>query len=102
LQIDELVLAAEAQLRAGDDVTCEVTLLREYAGRRCFDFQQRLLRSSDAKEVARVRVLMCCVDPAKEELTAVPLESWKEWTVRMRERGTLMGSSTMLPAREGA
>ena len=79
----------------------QVTLLREYADRKCFDFQQRLLRA-DGAELARVRVLMCCVDPAKEELTAVPPESWEEWTVRMRERGTLMGSSTMLPVREGA
>ncbi len=87
-QIDELVLAPDALLEAGGTVGCEVTLLREYAGRRCFDFQQRLLRA-DGAEVARVRVLMCCVDPAKGELTTVPQESWDDWVRRMAEQGTL-------------
>jgi len=87
-QIDELVLAPDVLLEAGGTVGCEVTLLREYAGRRCFDFQQRLLRA-DGAEVARVRVLMCCVDPAKGELTTVPQESWDDWVRRMAEQGTL-------------
>ena len=66
----------------------QVTLLREYAGRKCFDFQQRLLRA-DGAELARVRVLMCCVNPTQGELTTVPQDSWDDWVGRMAERGTL-------------
>jgi len=87
-QIDELVLAPDTPLDAGVDVTCEVTLLREYAGRKCFDFQQRLLHA-DGAELARVRVLMCCVNPTQGELTTVPQDSWDDWVGRMAERGTL-------------
>ena len=66
----------------------QVTLLREYAGRKCFDFQQRLLRA-DGAELARVRVLMCCVNPTQGELTTVPQDSWDDWVARMSARGTL-------------
>lgn len=80
-QIDELVLAEDMRLTPGIDVTCEVTLVREYSGRRCFDFQQRLLRA-DAHEVARVRVQMCCVDPKSGELVPTPDDAWAEWLAR--------------------
>lgn len=40
-------------------------------------------------ELARVRVLMCCVNPAKGELTTVPDDSWDDWVTRMAERGEL-------------
>ena len=56
----------------------------------------RVLRAVDRAEgarreeqLARVRVLMCCVDPAKGELTTVPQESWDDWVRRMAEQGTL-------------
>jgi acyl-CoA thioesterase FadM len=63
-QVDELVLGEGVTLSPGMTVQCEVTLLRETTERRCFHFQQRLLRP-DGAEVARVRVLMCCVDASK-------------------------------------
>ena len=91
-QIDELVLAdagAELdELALGDaQLRCEVTLLRETVGRRCFEFEQRLSKPSGA-EVARVRVLMCCVDPAKGELSAVPDSYWAQWNATLGEFGT--------------
>ena len=87
-QIDELVLAEGVALGAGVNVRCEVTLIRETTERRCFHFQQRLLRA-DGAEVARVRVLMCCVDPAKGELCAVPDEYWAKWNATLAEFGAM-------------
>jgi len=81
-QIDELVLSQQVQVMPSNDVVCEVTLLREYAERRCFDFLQRVLRK-DGSEVARVRVQMCCVDPKQGALFPVPDDSWAEWQARM-------------------
>eukprot|EP00457_Paulinella_chromatophora_P010317 gb/GEZN01010415.1/.p1 GENE.gb/GEZN01010415.1/~~gb/GEZN01010415.1/.p1 ORF type:complete len:303 (-),score=28.94 gb/GEZN01010415.1/:187-1095(-) len=69
---------------AGDEtVECEVEMLREYAGRRCVDFQQRIRRKTDKAEVASIRVLMCCVQTDKEELTPIPEEYWKQWLERL-------------------
>ena len=59
-----------------------MTLIREQAGRRCFDFLQRLLRA-DGVEVARVLVLMCCVKPEEGSLVVIPDESWEELIVRL-------------------
>jgi len=81
-QVDELVLAEGVILRPGSSLVCEVTLIRETTDRRCFHFQQRLLRD-DGAEVARVRVLMCCVDPNAGELIRVPDDSWDKWVARM-------------------
>ena len=78
-QADALVLGEGVTLRPGTEVVCEVTLLRETTDRRCFHFQQRVLRGDDREEVARVRVLMCCVDPTGGELVRVPDDSWEEW-----------------------
>ena len=36
-----------------------------------------------------MRVLMCCVNPEKGELTTVPDDSWSDWVTRMAERGEL-------------
>ena len=83
-QIDELVLAEGVALGASVNVRCEVTLIRETTERRCFHFQQRLLRA-DGAEVARVRVLMCCVDQSAGALARVPDESWEEWKRIMGE-----------------
>jgi len=81
-QIDDLVLAEGATVVGGSDLVCEVTLIREQAGRRCFDFLQRLLRP-DGVEVARVLVLMCCVKPEEGSLVVIPDESWQELIVRL-------------------
>ena len=80
----------------------QVTLLREYAGRKCFDFQQRLLRA-DGAEVARVRVLMCCVDQSAGALARVPDESWEEWKRIMGElEAGGVGSVAITPATAAA
>jgi acyl-CoA thioesterase FadM len=81
-QVDGLVLAQGVQVDPASTLGCEVTLIRETTERRCFHFLQRLLRP-DGTEVARVRVLMCCVDPAKGDLVRVPDDSWADWTQRM-------------------
>jgi acyl-CoA thioesterase FadM len=83
-QIDGLVISSEVRVSGGDTVCCEVTLLREKVGRKCFDFEQRLLRA-DSSEIARVYVLMCCVHHEKGELTRVPDENWNEWMARFAD-----------------
>jgi len=85
-QIDALVLSKDVKITPGTDVLCEVTLIRATTGRRCFNFQQRLLRS-DGMEAARVRVLMCCVDVSKGELVPVPDDSWAYWNMRLETLG---------------
>ena len=101
-QIDELVLAEGVALGAGVNVRCEVTLIRETTERRCFHFQQRLLRA-DGAEVARVRVLMCCVDQSAGALARVPDESWEEWKRIMGElEAGGVGSVAITPATAAA
>ena len=101
-QIDELVLAEGVALGASVNVRCEVTLIRETTERRCFHFQQRLLRA-DGAEVARVRVLMCCVDQSAGALARVPDESWEEWKRIMGElEAGGVGSVAITPATAAA
>ena len=87
-QIDELVIADGVPLAPGSELTCEVTLLRETTERRCFHFLQRVLRA-DGAEVARMRVLMCCVGDTDGALVTVPDDSWQEWIARMGALGCM-------------